>query len=56
MADQLAKEARESFEDRKAAARKKGEEAQIKLLFPMLMLLGIVLMAVMVPAFLSMQV
>ena len=56
MADRLAKEARESFEDRKAAARKKGEEAQIKLLFPMLLLLGIVLMAVMVPAFLSMRV
>ncbi len=56
LADQLARDAQNTFEKRKADARKKGEEAQIKLLMPMLILLAIVLMAVMIPAFLSMQV
>lgn len=55
LADQLAREAENCFKERLSRARKKGEEAQIKLLLPMLLLFGVVLMAVMVPAFLSMQ-
>lgn len=46
-------EAREAQEERKQLARKLGEEASSKLLFPMLIMLIIVLGIVMVPAFLS---
>ncbi len=55
LADQLAGEARAAFQEQKLTARRRGEEAQTKLLLPMLMLLLIVLVVVMVPAFLSMQ-
>lgn len=49
----LEQEAAASFMERKNNARKLGEKAGTKLLFPMLLMLGIVLVILMVPAFLS---
>lgn len=49
----LENEAKEAQEERKQLARKLGEEASSKLLFPMMIMLIIVLGIVMVPAFLS---
>ncbi len=49
----LQKEAEEAQEERRSQARKRGEEAGTKLLLPMMMLLGIVMVIIMVPAFLS---
>lgn len=49
----LQKEAEDSQEARRNLARKKGEEAGTKLLLPMMMMLGIVMVLVMVPAFFS---
>jgi len=46
-------EADEAFELRKNNAKKLGEEAGTKLLAPMLLMLGIVMVIIMVPAFLS---
>ena len=51
----LRMEAIQSFENRKSIAKRKGEEAGIKLLMPMMGMLAIVLIMVMVPAFLNMQ-
>lgn len=42
-----------AFEERKNHARKSGEEAQTKMLFPMLLMFGIVLVIIMVPAMMS---
>ncbi len=44
-------EAKEAFEERKELAKRLGEESSTKLLFPMMGMLGIVLVIVMVPAF-----
>ena len=52
----LSLEAIHAFEERKARARRKGEEAGKKLLAPMVMMLGIVLIIVVVPAFWSMGI
>ena len=49
----LQKEAEEAQEERRNQARKKGEEAGTKLLIPMMLMLGIVMVLVMLPAFLS---
>lgn len=49
----LREEAEEAFSERKALARKSGEEAGTKLLLPMAMMLGIVLVITVVPAFMS---
>lgn len=49
----LQKEAADAQEERRSLARKKGEEAGTKLLLPMMMMLGIVMVLIMVPAFLS---
>lgn len=49
-------EAIQAFENRKAQAKKFGEEAGTKLLIPMFMMLTVVLVMVIVPAFLTMQV
>lgn len=49
-------EAIQAFENRKAAAKKFGEEAGTKLLIPMFLMLAVVLVMVTVPAFLTMQV
>lgn len=47
----LQEEATLAFEDRKKLAKKKGEQAGTKLLFPMMLLLGIVMALLIVPAF-----
>lgn len=47
----LKEEAAEAFEERKHTARKLGEKAGTKLLMPMMMLLGITMLIIMVPAF-----
>ncbi len=52
----LEMEAKDAFEDRKDMARKLGEEASTKLLLPMGMMLGVVLMLIVIPAFLSFQI
>ena len=49
-------EAIQAFENRKSAAKKFGEEAGTKLLIPMFIMLTVVLIMVIVPAFLTMQV
>lgn len=46
----LGNEAENAFEERKAAAKRKGEEAQTRLLVPMLMMLGVVMLLILVPA------
>ncbi len=51
----LAEESREAFENRKAHAKRIGEECESKLLFPMLLLLLSVLIMVMYPAVTSFQ-
>lgn len=48
-------EALQAFEERKARAKRLGEEAGTKLLFPMFLMLGIVLVIIIVPAFMSIQ-
>lgn len=52
----LDEEEREAFEQRKADARKAGEEAGTKLLLPMGMMLVVVLVILLVPAGLTLQV
>lgn len=52
----LRSESAEAFEERKRNARRVGEEAGTKLLLPMCMMLVIVMMIIMVPAFLSFSV
>ncbi|MDE7476565.1 MAG: type II secretion system F family protein [Lachnospiraceae bacterium] len=47
----LKEEASDAFEERKHAARKLGEKAGTKLLVPMMMLLGITMVIIMIPAF-----
>ena len=53
--EMLRLEAIQAFEERKTRAKMLGEEAGIKLLLPMFIMLAIVLVIVIVPAFLSMQ-
>ncbi|MCD7736218.1 MAG: type II secretion system F family protein [Lachnospiraceae bacterium] len=53
LTDLLETEAEASLNDRKNHARKIGEQAGTKLLLPMMLMLGIVLTVLMVPAFLS---
>ena len=52
----LISEAREAFEDRMEIARKRGEEAGTKLLIPMMLLLILVFLIIMIPAFMSFQI
>lgn len=52
----LEEEARSSLERRKNIARKYGEEASTKLLFPMLLMLLVVLVILMVPAVMAIQI
>lgn len=51
----LREECMEALEDRRARARKAGEQAGTKLLFPMMLMLLVVLVVIMVPAFMSME-
>lgn len=53
--DLLKLEAIQAFEERKARAKRRGEEAGTKLLLPMFLMLAEVLIVVVVPAFLSIQ-
>jgi len=52
----LALEAENAFSERKARARRKGEEAGTKLLLPMFLMLVVVLIIVIIPAFLTFQI
>lgn len=52
----LEKEAETAFEERKRAARRYGEEASTKLLAPMLLMLGIVIVILIVPAIAAFQI
>lgn len=52
----LEKEVQEVFGEKRSKARKYGEEATTKLLLPMLLMLGIVIFIIMVPAIISFQV
>jgi len=49
----LSNETKIAFEERKAGIRRKGEEAQTKLLFPMILMLGVVMIIIMIPAYFS---
>ena len=49
----LDKEARNAWEERRKRARIRGEKASLALLFPMMILLGIVLVIMIVPAFMT---
>ena len=51
----LEQEAADAFEERKNLAKKYGEEAGTKLLLPMMIMFGIVVVIIMVPAMMSMQ-
>lgn len=51
----LGAEAVQAFEERKAAAKRRGEEAGTRLLAPMFLMLAMVLVIVIIPAFLSIQ-
>ena len=51
----LEREAAEAFAERKNIAQQLGEEVGTKLLFPMLLMLGIVIFIIMVPAVLSFE-
>ncbi|MCI8293585.1 MAG: secretion protein F [Hespellia sp.] len=55
LSDLLRLEAVNAFEERKAFARRLGEEAGTKLLLPMFLMLSVVLIIVVIPAFLSIQ-
>ena len=52
--EQLEYEATQAIEERKAQARRRGEEMGTKLLLPMMMQLLLILVMVMIPAFISM--
>lgn len=52
----LRQEAESAFEDRKNMARKLGEEAGTKLLLPMMLMLGIVMLLIIIPAYFSFSV
>lgn len=52
----LEQEAERAFEERKGAAKRYGEEAGTKLLLPMLLMLGLVIVVLMVPAVLAFQI
>lgn len=52
----LSQEAQVAFEERKALARKLGEEAGTKMLLPLVLMLGIVIAIIMVPAMQSFSV
>lgn len=51
----LEQEVSDAFEERKNLAKKSGEEAGTKMLFPMMMMFGIIIVIIMVPAFFSLQ-
>lgn len=52
----LEEEAENAFEERKSEARKYGEEAGTKLLLPMMLMFGIVVFIIIIPAIISFQI
>ena len=52
----LSQEAEDAMEERKALAKRMGEEAGTKMLFPLLLMLGIVFAIIMTPALLAFQI
>lgn len=52
----LRQESKNAFEERRNMARKLGEEAGTKLLLPMMLLLGIVMVLIMIPAYFSFSI
>lgn len=56
LAPLLRQEADNAFEERKSLARRLGEEAGTKLLIPMFLMLAVVLVMIVVPAFFSIQI
>lgn len=56
LVNMLGREAMEAFQERKETAKRLGEEASTKLLGPMLIMLIIVLIIIMVPAFMSFSI
>ena len=52
----LEEESREAFENRKALAKKMGEECESKLLLPMILMLLTILVMIMYPAVASFQI
>ena len=56
LADELNREESDAFVTRKNNALRKGEEASTKLVFPMILLLGSVILILMLPAFMGMGV
>ena len=56
MLQMMAAEEKDAFEERKSLARKLGEEAGTKLLLPMGMMLIVVMIIVIIPAFLSFSI
>ena len=54
--DLLESEVDDAFEERKSIARKYGEEAGTKLLFPMMIMLVMIMVLLLVPAILAFQV
>ena len=55
LADILEKEAHDSMEERRSLARKQGEKAGTRLIFPMLLMLLTVLVVLLAPAFFSLR-
>ena len=55
MTNLLELEAEEAFEERKSMARKLGEEAGTKMLFPMILMLGAVMLILAFPAMHSIE-
>lgn len=56
LSEALREEARSALEERRNTARKMGEEAGTKLLFPMMLMLGIVMVLIIIPAYFSFAV
>ncbi|MEE1086878.1 MAG: type II secretion system F family protein [Schaedlerella sp.] len=56
MTDLLNQEAAATFEERKNMAKKLGEEASTKMMLPMFLMLGVVLVMIIVPAFITVQI
>lgn len=54
--DALRQEGKSAFEERKNTARRLGEEAGTKLLMPMMLMLGIVMILIIIPAYFSFSV
>ena len=56
LAPLLKQEADNAFEERKSLAKRLGEEAGTRMLLPMFLMLAVVLVIIVVPAFFSIQI